>query len=112
MAKVSYIELAGVKRPAVLSVAAISKIQQEFGGLTEAAENISRLDVMAISRFVEILLDAGDKYCEVMGIERPPKLNCSPAEIMDITEAKGIVDQVMAAVSDSTDRAVEVKSKN
>lgn len=107
-----YFEIAGVKRPICFSMRAIKNIQDAFGGMEKMSEGVIDRDVGVVSKVMEILLDAGQAYCEATGVECPPPLRCSPADLMDVRETQAAVEAIFEAIREDSDREVEVRSKN
>lgn len=110
--KINYIELAGVKRPICFSVSAVEEITEAFGGMSSMSEEMLKGDVKSISTVLEILLNAGQKYCAAMDVDCAPPLKCRPADLIDISEAAEIVNIIFESIKTDTDRDVEVRSKN
>lgn len=110
--KVNYVELAGEKRPICFSVSAAEDIAEAFGGMDAMSKGLIKGDVKSISKVLEILLEAGQKYCAAMEIDCPAPLKCRPADILDINEASEIVNSIFETIKNDTERTVEVRSKN
>lgn len=113
--KISYIELVGKKYPLVFSLAASEAISDAFGGFDKMQEGLSGADTGKLAKTVDtvlaILLDAGQKYCKIAGIECPEALPCRPADVIDISDPAA-VKAIFSAITNSNDREVEVASKN
>lgn len=113
--KVSYIELLNKRYPLCFSLAASEKISDEFGGFEEMQQQLSGKDTgklaKAIDKVLMILMDAGQTYCKMAGIECPPPLECRPADLIDISDPESI-RAIFSAISTSNEREVEVASKN
>ena len=109
---IHYFEIAGVKRPVVFSMRAVKNIQDAFGGMEKMSEGVIDRDIGIVSRVLEILLDAGQAYCEGTGTECPPPLKCPPADIMDISETQAAVEMIFEVIKADSERTVEVSSKN
>lgn len=107
-----YFEIAGVKRPICFSMRAIKNIQDAFGGMEKMSEGVIDRDIGTVSKVMEILLDAGQAYCEGAGVECPPPLKCSPADLMDVKETQSAVEAIFEAIKTDSSREVEVLSKN
>ena len=113
--KIGYIHLAGEDHPLCFSLSAAEKITAEFGDMEGMGKALSgsnmNVQLAAISKTLDILLDAGRKYAEVMGMDLPRKLPCKAADIIDITDESAI-KAIFSAVQAGSDRDVEVASKN
>lgn len=114
--KIGYITLAGEKHPLCFSLSAAEQIAAEFGdmdgmGKALSSENTST-KLKAISTVLDILVTAGRKYAEVMGMDLPRKLPCKPADLIDITD-EAAIKSIFSAIKAGSDRDVEVAaSKN
>lgn len=109
---IHYFEIAGVKRPVVFSMRAVKNIQDAFGGMEKMSEGVIDRDIGIVNKVLEILLDAGQAYCEGVGVDCPPPLKCSPADIMDIGETQAAVEMIFEVIKADGERSVEVSSKN
>lgn len=113
--KISYIELLGKKYPLVFSLAASEKISDAFGGFDKMQKSLTTTDTGKLAKTIDtmlsILMDAGQKYCKMAGIECPPPLDCRPADLIDISDPTA-VSAIFTAISASNEREVEVVSKN
>lgn len=109
---ISYIDLGvGGKRPVCFSLAAAEEFEKEFGSLTDMNEALVNGKAAAINKILDIMFRAGTIYCNEVGMECPPPLKCRPADLIDVRD-KTIVSQIFAALSQDSERTVEVKSKN
>lgn len=106
--KISYVELAGTKRPVCFSLSAIEDIEDEFGSLSGMREQLVAGKVKAINRVLEIILRAGQAYCEGIGEDCPPPLHCRPGDLIGADDSE-IITQIFGAMRDDSARAVEVK---
>lgn len=113
--KVSYIELAGAKHPLCFSLSATEEICEAFGNTDKMADAITKGNdfekIKAVDKVLMILLAAGRRYCEAVGIELPPALKCRPADIIDITDGSA-VEVIFGTLKNDTDRSVKAQSKN
>lgn len=113
--KVSYIELGGRKHPLCFSLSASAKLSDHFGDLDKMQKELSKKDIGTVARAADIILsvlmEAGRKYAKYIGEELPPALECSPADLIDVTDPEAI-KAIFAAISGDTERNVEVQSKN
>lgn len=114
--RISYIELkAGEKHPMCFSLSAVEALTDEFGDLENMrkaiAENGNMAEqIKATNKVLEVLLDAGRKYCKEMGIDLPPAIKCRPADLIDITDPSA-VQAIFSTISTNSEREVEAKSK-
>lgn len=114
--RISYIELAGERHPLCFSLTAIEEISSEWGdmdGMSKAisdTENLAR-KLNAINKLLEILIAAGRRYGETVGMELPPKLKCRPGDLIDITDSDTL-GKIFAVVKNDAERDVEAVSKN
>ena len=106
--KLSYIQLAGEKRPVCFSLSAIEEIMDEFGSLDKMKTELTGGNVRAINRVLEIMLDAGAAYCKGMGIDCPPKLQCRPGDLIGVGDT-GVMTQIFEAIREDSERSVETQ---
>lgn len=111
MARVVYLPLAGKKYPMILSMRAISRIEEEFESLEKMSESMSYDEERGVSAAVasmrkafDILLDSGRSYCGCLGLEIPEKLPCDVADFLGIDDAQRLIGEVIQA---GTEREVE-----
>ena len=110
--KISHIDLGdGEKRPVCFSLSAIEAIEDEFGGLEAMQKGLVAGKVKIINKVLEIMLDAGQKYCAAMGIECPQPLKGRPGDLIDVRDSS-VVSAIFDAIRGDSERAVEVKPKN
>jgi len=113
--KLSYIELAGAKHPLCFSLSATEEICEAFGDTSSMADAItagSDIDkIKAIDKVLTILLAAGRRYCETVGMELPPALKGRPADVIDISDPSA-VNAIFSTLQKDTERTIEAKSKN
>lgn len=114
--RISYIELAGERHPLCFSLTAIESISEEWGdmdGMSKAISDTENLagKLNAINRLLEILIAAGRRYGEMVGMELPPPLKCRPGDLIDITDSDAI-SNIFAAITNDSKRDVEAASKN
>lgn len=109
--RVSYITLGGEKRPVCFSLSAIEDIEDRFGSLDKMRDELTSGKVKSINAVLEIMLRAGQAYCEAVGEECPPPLKCRPGDLIDVTD-NNVVHDIFAAITGDTERTVEVRSKN
>lgn len=107
--KISYIELLGEKHPLCFSLSAVEKLTDEFGSLEEMQKKLSDNSIKATVKVLDVLLEAGRKYCEIAHIECPAPLTCSAADVIDLSDPDA-VKTVFSAMSQ--EREVEVAEKN
>lgn len=113
--KTTYIELAGNKYPLCFSLSAVEELCEEYGDLENMSAALTSAKVgeklKAVSRVLEILMTAGRRYNETMGLELPPPLKGRPADLIDVTDGKAI-EAIFAAIKADSKREVEGKAKN
>lgn len=113
--RLTYIELKeGERHPMCFSLSATERIVDEFGGLDEMTQAITQEGdlvgkIRAINTMLEILLDAGRRYCGEMGIEMPPKIKCRPGDLIDITDGAAI-GKIFETMQNDSHREVEAKN--
>lgn len=106
--RVSYVLLAGEKRPVCFSLSAVEELEEKFGSLDKMREELVSGRVAAINSVLEIMLRAGRNYCTAMGIECPAPLNCRPSDLIDVHDGS-VVREIFAAMGADTERTVETK---
>ena len=109
--KISYINLMGYDYPLCWSLAATRKLTEKFGSIEKAQEEMSKNSVGAICDILDILIEAGVKFCSVTGTDCPPPLPCSAADLIDLSDVEGI-STIFKAMSAGNEREVEVVEKN
>ena len=109
---IHYITIAGTDYPVCFSGAAVEDIVAAFGGLDVMSEKMLARDVGCIGKMLDILIGAGIEYCDLMGQEHPKKPKGRITALMSIAELKDVTDKIMEAISEDSDRSVEVRSKN
>lgn len=107
--KISYIELLGEKHPLCFSLSAVEKLTDEFGSLEEMQKKLSENSIKATVKVLDVLLEAGRKYCEITHTDCPAPLPCSAADVIDLSDPDA-VKTVFSAMSQ--EREVEVAEKN
>lgn len=107
--RISYINLLGKDYPLCFSLAATEKLTEKFGSLEKMQEEMSANSVKAIGIVLDILMEAGQRYCKVAGIECPEPLPCRAADIIDLSDPSA-VNGIIGAMS--AEREVEVAEKN
>ena len=107
-----YIPIAGTDYPACFSGAAVDDIVAAFGGMDAMTEKLLAHDIGVIRKMLDILIDCGIEYCELMGQEHPKKPKGRLTALMSIGEMKDITEQIMTVMTEDSGRAVEVRSKN
>lgn len=112
--RVSYVLLGGEKRPVCFSLSAVEELEEEFGSLDAMREALVSGRVTAINRVLEIMLRAGNNYCEAMGLEHPAPLKCRPSDLIDVSDIRdgSVVTDIFAAMKNDTNRSVETTRKN
>ena len=109
--KISYLPLLGKDYPLCWSLAATRKITDKFGSIEKAQEEMSKNSVGAICTILDILIEAGQNYCKVAGIDCPPPLPCSAADLIDMSDTASI-STIFKAMAAGNEREVEVVEKN
>ena len=109
--KISYIPLLGKDYPLCWSLAVTEKLTDEFGSLESAMDAAKDGSIKVICRMLDLLLEAGQNYCKVAGIECPPPLPCRAADVIDVSEPEAVT-QVFKAMAAGNERKVEVVEKN
>ena len=113
--KISYIELAGGKHPLCFSLSATEEICNAFGDTDKMADAITKGSdaekIKAIDKVLTILLAAGRRYCEAVGMELPPAIKGRPADVIDITSSTAI-EAIFDTLKADTERTVVAQSKN
>lgn len=107
MARVVYLPLAGKKYPMILSMNAISRIEEEFGGIEKLTESMNYSEslgfssaVASIEKAFGIFLEAGRTFCSCQGLEIPEQLPCSVADFMGVDDAQRLIGEVIRAGSE------------
>ena len=103
--KIHYIDLIGKKYPLVFSATAQENLKNYFGGVDTAD---SGFGIQNINGALEILLDAGRLYCNLMGIDIPEPLPCKPSDVLDITELTELVTLIKDVITEGQKQEVEV----
>lgn len=114
--KISYIELLGKQYPLCFSLSATKALSDKFGDLTAMQKKIGDADLAvqadAICSMLSILLEAGQRYCRVAGLDCPPPLECDVGDVIDLSDPSAVT-AIFAAISGGNKREVEVaESKN
>lgn len=107
--KISYIELLGEKHPLCFSLSAVEKLTDEFGSLEDMQKKLSANSIKATVKVLDVLLEAGRKYCEIAHIDCPAPLPCSAGDVIDLSDPSAVT-AVFSAMSQ--EREVEVAEKN
>lgn len=107
MARVVYLPLAGKQYPMILSLNAISRIEETFGGIDKMTESLSYDEslgfssaVEAIEKAFDIFLDAGRSFYCCQGLEVPEPLPFSVADFLGIDDAQRLIGEVIQAGSE------------
>lgn len=107
MARVVYLPLAGKKYPMILSMNAISRIEEEFGSIDKMTDSLSYKEelgfaaaVGSIEKAFSIFLDAGRSFCCCQGLEVPEPLPFSVADFLGIDDAQRLISEVIQAGSE------------
>lgn len=97
-----------------LSMSAIERIEEEFGGVEKMSEALTYNESMGLSALVkpmerayDILLEAGRVLVSCQGGDVPEKLPARIADFMGIAEAQQLIGEVIQAGSE---REVEAES--
>lgn len=93
----------------------MEKITDEFESIESMfaklqSDNVGER-IHTMTTLLDILLDSGRKYCELMGIEMPPPIRGSVGYLIDVTDADAI-RAIFEVIGSDTQRTVEAKSKN
>lgn len=114
--KLSYIALReGEKHPLCFSLSAMEHVVEEFGDIESMfskmqSDNMGER-IHTITTLLNILIDSGRKYCDLMGIEMPPPIRGNVGDLIDVTDADAI-RAIFNVITNDTQRTVEAKSKN
>lgn len=106
--RVSYVLLGGEKRPVCFSLSAVEELEDKYGSLDAMREELVKGSVKAINTVLEIMLRAGQNYCEAMGMDCPAPLKCRPGDLIDVSDSS-VVNDIFSAMSADSERTVEVK---
>ena len=109
--RIAYIELLEAQHPLCFSLSAIEKLTDEFGSLEKMQDELGKNSIKAINTVLDVLLEAGRKYCEAAHIDCPPPLPCRPADLIDLSDP-GAVAAIFSAISAGNKREVEAAEKN
>ena len=113
--RITYIELAGNKHPLCFSLSATEEICDAFGDTDKMADAITSGNVAekikAVDKVLTILLAAGRRYCQEVGMELPPAIKGRPADVIDITSSSA-VEAIFDTLKTDTERTVTAQSKN
>lgn len=109
--RISYIKLLGKDYPLCFSLSATERLTEEFGSLEKMQEEMSRNSISSICKVLDILMEAGQRYCKAAGIECPEPLPCSAADVIDLSDPEAVTT-VFSAINRGTEREVEVAEKN
>ena len=114
--RVRYIELKpGELHPLCFNLSATEEIIDAFGTMEAMQDAVVGDDVLrkikAIDTVLSILLRAGRRYCNEMGIEMPPEIRCRPGDLLDVTDPKAIT-AIFEALSAGSEREIEAAPKN
>lgn len=93
-------------------MAATEDIVAAFGGMTEMSNGLLANDITVIGKMLDILVNAGIEYCELMGKEHPKKPKGRMTALLSVKEMQDIVGQITAVMTEDAERTVEVHSKN
>ena len=93
--RVNYITIKdGERHPMCLSMSAVEEILEAFGSMEDMTAAIRGDDtlqkVKAVNTMLDILMRAGRRYCNEMGIEIPPALKGRPGDLIDVTDGEAI----------------------
>lgn len=113
--KISYIEFLGKQYPLCFSLSASQQLSEKFGSLERMQADLGSGDVAkianAVNTVLEVLMKAGRIYVKATGGDVPPELPCKPTDLIDVRDGAAIT-AIFKAISDSSEREVETKSKN
>jgi hypothetical protein len=109
--KISYINLLGKDYPLCFSLSATEKLTEEFGSMEQMQSAIKDSSVKSICTILDVLLEAGQKYCKVAGIDCPPPLPCRAGDVIDLSDPEAVT-AIFHAISAGNERTVEAVEKN
>lgn len=113
--KVIPITLNGVEYPLCMSLAAVERIEEEFGGLEQLMEALTYTNaggltgvIRAAETALGIFLDAGRTYVTMRGETVPPLPDCRLTDLLGVDDMdfSGLIGSVVSA---STEREVEAE---
>lgn len=115
--RVIKIKLDGVEYPMCMSLTAVERIEEEFGGLEEMMEAVSYSDATGMSGLIRsmetalgIFLDAGRIYVQQNGETVPPLPDCRIADLLGVDDLGGVFGDLLGGVvSSSSEREVEAE---
>lgn len=109
---IHYLNIAGTDYPICFSGAAIEDIVAAFGGMEAMSEGLLGQDITVVGKVITILINAGSEYCRMMDLEYPPTPKGRIMALVGIKEMKDMVEQIFTAMTEDSERSVEVRSKN
>lgn len=113
--KVIPIKLGEVDYPMCMSLTAVERIEEEFGGLEQLMESLTYTNAGGLTNVIRaaetvlgIFLDAGRTYATARGETVPPLPDCRLTDLLGVDEMNfsGLVNEVIGA---STTREVEAE---
>lgn len=115
--RVIKIKLDGVEYPMCMSLTAVERIEEEFGGLEQMMEAVSYSDATGMSGLIHametalgIFLDAGRIYVQQNGGTVPPLPDCRIADLLGVDDLGSVFGDLLGAVvSASSEREVEAE---
>lgn len=115
--RVEYIELLGKKYPMCFTPAVAEELEEEFGSLNNIGEGLANdgKQMKALNTMVETLMEAGQNYAKIIGLECPEPLPCRAADVIDMTDPDTVaelIQLVSRTISAGSSRQVEAKVKN
>lgn len=108
----SSIPVMGTEYPIVFNGYAMRELQHKFGKLSDLGNALNadgEPNFTAIADIANILLEAGQRYCKVVGKDCPPPMR--PWEdVVDLTDTR-IIEKLFTTISKGMTREVETVSK-
>ena len=109
----SSIKIMGNDYPIVFNGYAMREIQNKFGKMTDLGKNLMVNDEPnfgAIIDLATILLEAGQRYCKVVGKDSPPPIR--PWEdVIDLSDMN-LLETLLGTINEGMRQEVEAISKN
>lgn len=109
--KITYINLMGKDYPLCWNLEVGAKLQEQYGDIDSLMEALRGESIRAMINTLDALLEGGQNYCKVAGIECPPPLPCSVGSVIDISDTSAVAE-AFKAINAGSEREVEVVEKN